>query len=617
MLLPLPSPVLDLLLTAQLAAAIVLLWVVATAAAPSRLTGLPTALMALTLLRLALNVATTRAILARGEAGRVVEAFGDVLVGGDLLVGLAIFAVVTLAQYAVVARGAGRVAEVAARFALDALPGRLQAIEAELRAGSLDAEGARRRRQTLERTSGLYGAMDGVMRFVRGDALAGLGIVLIDIIGGLAIGIGRWGLDPDTALATYTVLTVGDGLAAQVPAVMGTAAAAVLAIRLAAPEAPEARGESGHGIERALGGAAVLFGGLAVVPGLPLWPLLVVGGALGAAALMHRRSARAGGPAPPEAETAALALDLHPDAWAALGGQPDAVVGRARALVESAGARWPGVRVRVGAPDVPPSGYRIAVGGAPVAHGLAPSQRVFVCPCPEDRRGLGGRHPIHGAPGRWVEHGAGLAPPEALAAHLAAAWCRDRAALDLQTVADRLQSIEGRRPAAVRAVVPRRISLEALTALLRRLLAEGLPVADLATILEALAEQPEQAEPESRLPRLRRALRPWITARFVAGRWLAVIHVGVDIERALAADALGIDGLAAVVHQLDDVRAAHPRAVLVVADARRDAIQAALAEHQPGLPVLAHGEVEPGVATRAVGVVLDAQPGEREPDLFG
>jgi type III secretory pathway component EscV len=311
LILPLPTAVIDALLSAQLAAAVVMLLIATGSSQPSRLAGFPVALLVLTLLRLALNVATTRAILARGEAGQVVAAFGDAVVGGDLVVGLVVFGVLTLAQYLVIAKGAERIAEVSARFALDALPGRLAGIEAEMRAGQLQAESARSRRQALARTSGLYGAMDGVMRFVRGDAIAGLCIVGVNIIGGLALGIGRQGLALEEALATYTVLTVGDGLAAQLPAVLQTAAAALLATRLASPgEGPRTALVDA----RPLYGTAALFAALAVLPGLPAVPMLAVAGSLGLAGRLRRERLPPFEPTPDPAEAATVPLTLvvHP-----------------------------------------------------------------------------------------------------------------------------------------------------------------------------------------------------------------------------------------------------------------------------------------------------------------
>lgn len=604
LVLPLPSPLLDLLLSAQLAAGVVVLWIAATAPAPSRLTGLPVALLAATLARLALNVATTRAILSRGEAGRVVEAFGDAMAGGELLVGVAVFAVVTLAQYVVVARGAGRVAEVAARFALDALPGRQQAIEAELRAGLLDPEGARQRRDGLDRISGLYGAMDGVMRFVRGDAVAGLCIVGVNIVGGLLIGLRR-GLGLGEALSTYTVLTVGDGLVSQVPAVLSTAAAAVLATRLASPERPDAVA-GGPPLVPALGGAAVLFVALALAPGLPGWPLAVVAGglALGAWGIARRATPTAVEQLPAEARTVSpLALALHPAAFEALGGRTGPAIDRARRTLVEFGVRLPTVAVDPGAVDVTPSGYRIEVGGAPMARGLAMAGRVFVCPCPAGRPGLDGLHPEHDAPGRWVERGAGIDPVACVAAHLAAVWRRQPAALPLQALAERIERIERHQPALVRAVVPKRMSLEDLAVILRRLLAEDVPVADLPRILEALAAQPVDLDPPRRLARLRRALRPWLVRRRVGGRWLPVICVADRIERAAVAGAVGGDLHRALVEAVDRLRSAHPRAALLVADDARRALRDLLAEQRPGLPVLGHGELDPALTTQVVGLI--------------
>lgn len=601
LVLPVPSPLLDVLLTAQLAAAAIALWVAATARRPAELGAFPMVLLALTLGRLALNVATTRAILSRGEAGAVVEAFGDVVVGGDLFVGLAVFAVITLAQYIVVARGAGRVAEVSARFALDAMPGRQQAIEAEVRAGLLDADGARKRREALGRLSGLYGAMDGVMRFVRGDALAGLCIVAVNIVGGLWIGVERRGLDVDSALSTYTVLTIGDGLASQVPAVLVTAAAAVLATRLASPGDGAARPLSPD----PLWGAAILFALLALAPGLPGWPMaaVAVGLAIGAGRL---RRGGEGLPAAADSHDApsgpALTVVMHPQALDALGGDITRAVRSARQRLAEDGVALPDPRLVPGATDEPPGGYRIEIAGAPVARGTLVTGRIFVCPLPRDGLGLPGRHPEHDAPGRWIERGAGLDPAAFFAIHLAAAWRRSPWAIGVQTVADRIGRLEIHQPALVRAVVPVRVDLPELAALLRDLLAEDVPIGDLPALLEALAAQPTQMPRAARLGALRRTVRPWLTHRRTTAGWLAIMCAGRALESALRAGMVGPATAEALIEQLDTLRARHPRAVLVVSDDVRVAARALL-ETRPGLPILGHGELGPEVHTRVVGLV--------------
>lgn len=594
LVLPLPPLLIDGLLAAQLAAAIIML-LVAVGARPERLGAIPLALLTLTLLRLALNVATTRAILARADAGQIVDAFGRAVVGGDFVVGLVVFAVLTAAQYLVVAKGAERIAEVSARFALDALPGRQAAIDAEQRAGRLDPEGARARRQALDRTSGLYGAMDGAMRFVRGDALAGLCIVAVNITGGLLIGLWRRGLPLEDALATYTTLTVGDGLAAQVPAVLQTAAAAIITTRLAAPST----GQPSALDARPLYGTAALFAGLAILPGLPAAPLLTVAAGLGLATRL-RRPRRPTPIAPDARHDTPLALVLHPLAARALARDPDRVVADARArLARDHGLALPAARIDDHPTDITPGGYRIELDGAPIATGLLIADHVFVCPCPPGD-GPPLRHPHHDAPGRWIARGAGIDPAEHLATHLAATWRRTGpAALDLQTLADRLARLETTHPALIRAVVPTRLTLPRLAVLLRALLADDLPVRDLDRLLEHLAAQPEALDDAARLAALRVALAPTLAARLAPTGRLACIHAAPALEAELARPAPGL--VDALVEQLDALRARYPAAALIVAD--RPAARALLAPRLPGLPILAHRELWPGLDTITVGLV--------------
>lgn len=239
-LVPLPTGLVDLLLSMSLAGAVLLLVASLGVRRSTELLSFPTLLLLITLYRLAINVSTTRLILSQADAGRVVDAFATFVVRDDLVVGGVMFAIISVIQYLVIARGSERVAEVAARFALDGLPGHQQAIEADLRAGlSSPAEAARRRARLVERSS-FYGAMDGAVRFVKGDAVAGLAITAINLAGGLAIGVGRMGLGWQESLETYGRLTIGDGLLAQIPALLVSLAAGVLVSRV--DEATEGSG---------------------------------------------------------------------------------------------------------------------------------------------------------------------------------------------------------------------------------------------------------------------------------------------------------------------------------------------------------------------------------------
>src|SRR4051812_24244698 len=228
LIVPLPRPLLDGLLTLNIGFAVALLMAALFTRRPLGFASFPTLLVVTTLFRVGLEVSTARLVLADADAGTVVAAFGSSVVAGNLVVGLVVFAVITIVQLTVVARGAERVAEVAARFALDAMPGKQMAIDADLRAGAIDGEGARLRRADLERESQLYGAMDGAMRFVKGDAIAAIVIVVINLIGGLVIGIGQRGLSADQAIHTYSLLSIGEGLVAQIPALIVAVASGLL-----------------------------------------------------------------------------------------------------------------------------------------------------------------------------------------------------------------------------------------------------------------------------------------------------------------------------------------------------------------------------------------------------
>ncbi|MBA3391563.1 MAG: FHIPEP family type III secretion protein, partial [Deltaproteobacteria bacterium] len=277
---PLPPPLLDLLLTLNIAISVALLMAAVFSPHPLRFVSFPTLLVITTLFRVGLEVSATRLILADADAGEVVHAFGSSVVAGSLVVGLVVFAVITVVQLVVVARGAERVAEVAARFALDAMPGKQMAIDAEVRSGAIDAETARRRRAELAQESQLYGAMDGAMRFVKGDAIAAIVIVLINLVGGLVIGIGSRGMSAAEAMRTYSLLSIGEGLVAQIPSLLVAVAAGLLVTRVASTgdrALGEDLGEQLGGEPRVLGAAALLLLGLAAVPGLPLLPFLVLG----------------------------------------------------------------------------------------------------------------------------------------------------------------------------------------------------------------------------------------------------------------------------------------------------------------------------------------------------
>ena len=297
--LPLPPFLLDLFFTFNIALSLVVLLVVVYALRPLDFGLFPSMLLVATLLRLALNVASTRIVLLEGHngadaAGKVIEAFGEFVIGGNYAVGLVVFMILVIINFVVVTKGAGRVSEVSARFTLDAMPGKQMAIDADLNSGLIDQDEARQRREEVTSEADFYGAMDGASKFVRGDAIAGILILMINIIGGLAIGMGQHGLDFSTALHNYVLLTIGDGLVAQIPSLLLSTAAAIIVTRVSSSEDMGSQVASQLlANPRALAIAAVIIGTLGLIPGMPNLVFLLLGGSLGGMAYgVAKRQAR-------------------------------------------------------------------------------------------------------------------------------------------------------------------------------------------------------------------------------------------------------------------------------------------------------------------------------------
>lgn len=440
LLVPLPTILLDFLLAANISVALLLLLVGLYMPNALALLAFPSLLLLTTLFRLGLNVASTRLILSQGDAGRVIEAFGSFLIRGEVMVGVIIFTIITIVNFIVIARGASRVSEVAARFALDALPGKQMAIDSDLRAGLIRPEEAQRRREDLRKESQLYGAMDGAMKFVQGDAVAGFFIILTNIIGGLYIGLSQ-GQAFDEAVRTYTVLTVGDGLVTQIPALLISICAGIVVTRVASGENTTLGADVGSQLFTRpatvlLAGGVMLF--VAMLPGLPALPFLVVAGFFGLSAFVLRRSGvsrRAGQGGNGEVP----ALGGRPSAAALIGELSDSgglvicldpqVLHR---LWRGAGDRYPawwqdlradawavwGVRLpeaRWASDDrLGPGRWRISIGGTMVDEGAAPLDAVLVEMNPDSAPALGltvameATHPVTGGRVFWCRHGVGM-----------------------------------------------------------------------------------------------------------------------------------------------------------------------------------------------------------------
>ncbi len=471
MLVPLPSAAVDLLLSLSLAASVLLL--VASLAVRRSVDFLtfPSLLLLVTLSRLALNVATTRLILSEGEAGRVIDAFAGLVVRGDLLVGAVMFAVITAVQFLVIARGSERVAEVAARFALDGLPGHQAAIDADLRAGAISAEEAARRRAALGERASFHGAMDGAARFVRGDAIAGLAITAINLVGGVAVGSLRHGLEVGASLDLYGRLTIGDGLLAQIPALLVSLAAGVLVTRVDR----EGQAPTLAWLEPAmLVVPAGLLAGLALVPGMPqlAFAATAVGLLCAGLWLATRREVSA-----PEESAPQIVLRIA----GAPGPLLRALRGPLLALRErcsaALGIEVPGI-VAVAGPAGEPGEVRL---GMRVLAGLVPGDMVdgtgSIGQVSEDMSEVTDAAQI----GRAVD--------ATVVACYRAIMGQAEALFDLQQLERALERARRRHPAVVREAL-KVLALPELLGLCRGLLRERLPLPPLAALLEVVASEP-------------------------------------------------------------------------------------------------------------------------------
>jgi type III secretion protein V len=591
MIVPLPSFVLDLLLAANITIAVVLLMISLYLPNALALASFPTILLVTTLFRLALNVSSTRLILLYAYAGEVIESFGNFVVGGNYVVGFVIFLVLTLIQFIVIAKGAERVSEVAARFTLDALPGKQMSIDADLRAGILDVEEARKKRDFLGRESQFYGAMDGAMKFVKGDAIAGIVISVINVAAGMVIGVMQKGYTAAHSAQKYTLLTIGDGLVSQIPALIIATAAGIITTRVASAattdgEPPSLGREIGTQIlaqPKAMAIAAGMLVGLALIPGLPFLPFIALAALTGGVAwglgrtkeIKDKEEIRAqvmesaepqlgkkglkGQEQPKLPMAVPVILETSPgvtplvDVQAAGGRFIEELIPQMRDwLFQDLGVVFPGVRVRGDASYLEPNSYLIFVNEVPAAQGFAHRDRVFVAENLEQItmmgiQGLPGRHPATDRKGLWVpredverlppSNTPAMQPDEFIAVHLAQTLRRRvDEVLGLQDVQNMLDLLEQQGYGAlVKAVVPRLVSLQRLTDVLRRLLREEISIKNMRAILEALAEWGAfENDPVYLTEYVRMALKPYIAFKHSGGKpVLSVFLLDPAIEQAV------------------------------------------------------------------------------------
>ena len=524
LIVPLPAALLDFGLALSVTASVLVLMVAVFLGRPLDFTSFPTLLLLTTLLRLSLNVATTRLILSRGNegpaaAGHVVQAFGGFLMGGDVVIGVILFSILLVVNFMVITKGSGRIAEVAARFSLDAMPGKQMAIDADLSAGMINEATARVRRRELEEESGFYGAMDGAAKFVRGDAIAGLLITVINIFGGLAIGLIRHGMPFSEAASTFTTLTVGDGLVSQIPALLVSTAAGIVVTK------GGVEGPADAALMRQLAGsakplalAAAAAAALALMPGLPALPFLMMAGLAGGGAWMRHKTAREARvaeivapqppPEPPITDALridALRLELGYGLLAMAGGDAprltEQIKGLRRAIASEMGFVLPPVRIQDNL-QLPADSYAIRVKEIEAARGdLRPSKLLAMDSSGSipDLPGERTVEPAFGLPALWISEDQResallqnltvVDPASVLTTHLTEV-VRDSMAelLSYSETMKLLEDLPREQQKLVSDLIPSQISAGAVQRVLQALLTERISLRDLPTILEGIQE---------------------------------------------------------------------------------------------------------------------------------
>ena len=651
---PLPTFVLDVLISVNIAGAMVVLLMTMHVKKPLDFSVFPAVLLVATLFRLALNVSATRLVLLHGYAGSVINSFGNFVVGGQLIVGLVVFLILIVIQFVVVTTGAGRVAEVAARFTLDAMPGKQMAIDADLSSGLIDQHEAKRRRQETADEADFYGAMDGAAKFVRGDAIAAIVITAINLIGGLAIGLAQRHLSITDATHTYSLLSVGDGLVSQIPALLLSISTGLVVTRAATDDQDFGTDLIGQvrRQHRAIKIAGVVMAGMAIVPGLPHLAFLIVGGLLWftgdrVGAAVHTESLEASdgpdivtvAPDSPQAlaadmrvealelELSATLVDLVDEAKG--GDQLERVKGLRRKLATERGLIIPPVRTRDNV-HLDNDSYAIRLHGVEVATGTAPAGRFLAIGGGLDLvPGESVVEPVFGLPAKWVPAelrqqalvaGATVIDRSSvITTHLGEVASRHAGQLlSAQQVKTLLDSVKGTDPAVIEEMGAAQVSLTDLHRVLCGLLAEGVVIRDLVRVIEAVTEQARQAkEPEALLEAARRALGPAITAAYAKDGTLPIISLDARFERELA-DAVrpGESGtvlvlepdvvetlvreVGAIARQAEEN---NREAVLICASRLRPSLRRLLSPALPRLGVLSVNELGPQVKLERIGVV--------------
>jgi flagellar biosynthesis protein FlhA len=652
---PVPAGVLDFLLIISIMLSLVTLLTAMFVQKPLDFSVFPSLLLVATLFRLGLNVASTRLVLGDGFAGEVIQAFGHVAIGGSIIIGFVIFLILVVIQFVVVTKGAERVAEVGARFTLDAMPGKQMAIDADLNAGLITDDQARTRRAEVSAEADFYGAMDGASKFVKGDAIAGIIIIIINLIGGIAIGMLQRGMEITDALNTYALLTIGDGLVTQIPALLMAVATGIIVTR------SNAESDLGSSASKQLtqsrnalmiaGGAAI---GMAFIPGMPLIPFVLVGGVLFFIAYRVKMNKEADLRELEDAQVDesnvttpitteglieqmrvhALEILLSTDLVDIVSDASDDLLARVRALrrkiAMDLGVVVPPVRTRDSV-ELPNSTYVIRIAGVEAGRGVAPQGKVLALGDALDSLpGQATVDPVFGLSGKWVpaemRHSAEMLGATVIdrvsvvVTHLSSIISANAARLltreDVRVLTEGVKQVN---PAAVDELVPTLLSLAEVQRVLQGLLQEQIPINDLPRIYESLSLRAKVSnDPEGLIEAARTALGPALTSTYIEQNSLRVIMIDPLLEQSMLEGLRPSDqGTQILLNQqtlesvLDSLRetvgrleAAGQSAVLVCAPALRPAIRRLVSAQSGGLPVLSYQEVTAAnVNIETVGVV--------------
>lgn len=654
MILPLPPVMLDLLLATNISLALLVLLLTMNVKHPLELAVFPSLLLITTLFRLALNISSTRLILLRGMAGQIIHAFGNFVVGGNYVVGFVIFLILVVIQFVVIVKGSERVAEVAARFTLDAMPGKQMSIDADLNSGLITESEARERRSTIEREADFHGSMDGASKFVKGDAIAGIIITVINIIGGLAVGMGQRGLAFDQAVQRYTLLTVGDGLVSQIPALLISTATGIIITRAAS------EGNLGQDLTKqllsnvkVLGIAAVVLLGFAMIPGLPVFPFFVLSALAGSVAFFTHKMKQEmseqeqDGQDPeameesqaPENVLSLLQVDqieleigysLIPLVDTDQGGDMlERITMLRRQCALELGMVVPVIRIRDNL-QLEPGAYAIKIKGVEVAAGELMVGQYLAMDAggvTQEIPGIPTKEPAFGLEALWIEEDTREAaenanytvvdPPSVLATHLTEI-IRSHAheLLGRQEVQTLLDSLKEDYSAVVEELIPNVMTVGEVQKVLQNLLREGVPIRNLLTILETLADTaPLTKDVDFLTEYVREALARQITKMYEENGVLAVLTLVQQWEETVAE---GIDhterGMVVTLdprllqtlfqklaEALDETPIPHP--IVLVSPNIRMALKRLTERTIPRLIVISYNEVVSDAQVQAVGTV--------------